>query len=358
MSLFQQALKSHLLRKSAYLPLTPAAQQAAAQPPPQGDPNMQGGAPMPPPPQDPSMMQGGMPPMPPEQPMPPQGDPNMQGQPMPPQQGAPNIQIIQGPNGMPIDAETGLVVLDPQQGIEQCPLTGIIFNKMTGEFTTPDGQPMDPNQAMQELSAARQGSAPAPQGQPMPPQDPSMMQGGAPMPPPQGQPMMQQQANDPMAMQDPSMMTQDPSMMQEQAPAPIQGELDQASGMTIDPKTGLPIDPATGGLIDITTGQVIDPHTGAVMPSAPQGNAPMFSEDPEVQAFVKETQRALQTNEKQVRRVSQDLNGLRTDLQGLRREIEKQNDNADTLLARLDNVLTVAEAAAGKQGAVEPIQGM
>lgn len=348
------------LHKVAYLPLTPAAQQAVQQDPAA----MQGQAPMPPP-QDPAAMQGGdpsmqggMPPMPPEQGgMPPQGDPNMQGQ---PQGGMPPIQVIPGPNGEQVDAETGFIVLDLQQGIEQDPITGIILNKMTGAFTSPDGQPIDPQQAMQILTQAyqqaQQGGMP-PQGDPaamqggapmLPPQDPAMMQGQSPMPP-QDQPMMQQQAN------------ADPAMVQGGAPMPApmpQGELDPNAGMQIDPNTGMPIDPATGGLIDVTTGQIIDPNSGAPIPPEIQQAAPMFSEDPEIQAFVKDTQRALQTNEKNSRRVVQDLNGLRTDVQGLRREIEKINDNADTTQARLDNLLAVAERAIGQQGLVEPIQGM
>ena len=348
------------MHKLAYLPLTPAAQQAVQQ-----DPAAQGGQP----PQDPAMMQE-QPPMPPQG-QPPQGDPNMQGgmPPMPPEQGGqqmppqgaqpPQIQVIPGPNGEQVDAETGFIVLDLQQGIEQDPITGIMLNKMTGEFATPDGQPLDPQTAMQILTQAYQqaqqgGQQMAPQGDPnmqggqpapMPPQDPAMMQGQPPMPP-QGQPMMQQQAN------------ADPAMMQEQPSMPPQGQFDANAGMQIDPNTGMPIDPATGGLIDVTTGQIIDPNSGAAIPPAIPQSAPMFSDDPEIQAFVKDTQRALQTNEKNSRRIAQDLNGLRTDVQGLRRELEKVNDNADTTQARLDNLLAVAEQAIGQKGMIEPIQGV
>ena len=237
------SIYSRVMQKKAYVPLAPAAADAVAQQqgqmPPQGDPNAMTapqGAPMPP---------QGMPPMPPEQ-MPPQGAP-MGGDPnaMPPQGGQmPPIQTVPGPDGMPIDVETGFVVLDMQQGIEQDPLTGILFNKSLMEFATPDGQPLDPNQAIQMIEQARmqQGGQVGmpPQGDPnaMPPADPSMMappQGmppqGAPMPPPQqpmppAQPPMQQMAS-------------------------AEGGADpNALGVAMDPNTGMPIDPNTGMTYD------------------------------------------------------------------------------------------------------------
>ena len=83
------------------------------------DPSMAQGGGMPPMPMDPNMAaQGGMPPQG-------AGMPPQQGAGMPPQQGAQQpIQIVPGPvdpstgQPIPIDAETGMIVLDPANGVE------------------------------------------------------------------------------------------------------------------------------------------------------------------------------------------------------------------------------------------------
>ena len=271
-----------ILQKLAFSPFTEDAQMAAAAQPPM----------------DPSMMQGGAP--------------------MPPQGGAPTpIQVVPGPNGEPIDPNTGFIVLDPQQGLEQEPLTGIIINVFTQEFMTPDGQPMDPNQAMQMIEQAmmqaQQGAIP-PQGQP--PMDPSMMQGGAPM-------------------------------SQEQPPMPPQGvgqTFDPSTGQMIDDATGMPVDPNTGMLIDPSTGQMIDPNTGTTAPGAQQ--MPMF-EDPEIISQVQDAIKEVPGISKELARVEKQQNATRTDIQGLRREIQTLNANQDALLNRIDNVTALMEQMLG-----------
>ena len=294
------------LQKVAFSPFTEDAQMVAQQPP--MDPSMaggmspQGGAPMPPPPSGAPM-----------------GPSTMGG--MPPQGGAPApIQTVPGPNGEPIDPETGFIVVDPQQGIEQDPLTGILFSKFTQEFMTPDGQPMDPNQAMQMIEQAM-----AQQGGGMPPQD------GTPMDP---------------AMTG-SMPPADPSMMGG-APMPSQGgqTFDPATGQLIDDATGMPIDRATGMLIDPSTGQQIDPNTGAVAPSAQQ--MPMF-EDPEIMNQVQDVLKEVPAMSKELARIEKNDNRLRTDVQGLRREIQTLNDNQDALLSRVENSVALLEQLLGSR---------
>lgn len=330
----------NLLRKLAYVPLTMAAQDAMAQQQGGGDPNAQGG--------DPSM-QG--------------GDPSMQGQggegmpQMPEGQGG--IQIVQGPNGEPIDAETGFIVIDEEQGLEQEPNTGIIFNKFTEEFFTPEGQPMDPQEAQSMIEQAMQqggeqggmpqeGMDPSMQGQ-----DPSMMQGqegGDPSMQGQGSGMMQGQEGMDPSMQggDPSMQGQDPSMMQGGEGMPQGGspEMDGmlGNGPMIDPNTGLPIDPNTGYYMQ--PGQ----EQGA-------GEEQDLSEMiPGLEQFMASTDRSIERQDKAMKRVIHDLAGTRTDMQGLRREIQKMNDNNDTLLARVDNLANLIESViAGSQGGAYPM---
>lgn len=320
------------LRKNAYVPLTMAAQGALAQQQQGGDPNAQGG--------DPSM----------------QGqDPNMQGAPqegMPqmPEQGG-GIQIVQGPNGEPIDAETGFIVIDEAQGLEQEPNTGIIFNKFTEEFFTPEGQPMDPQeaqamieQAMQGQGGEQQGMDPSMQGQ-----DPSMMQGGDPnaqgMNPGmmQGQDPNMGQGMDPSTMQgmDPNTQGMDPSMMQGVSPE-MEGML--GSGPMIDPNTGLPIDPNTGYYM----------QPGQEMPQGPEQDISEMI--PGLEQFMAATDRSIERQDKAMKRVIHDLSGTRTDMQGLRREIQKMNDNNDTLLARVDNLANLIESViAGAHGGAYPM---
>lgn len=283
------------MRKLAFVPLTPAAQDAMAGGMPAEDPNAM-------PPMDPAMTQGGgMPPMPPQV-----GDPAMAGG-MPPQGG--QIQTVPGPNGEPIDPETGFIVVDPQQGIEQDPLTGILFSKFTGEFATPDGQPIPPDQAqaMIEDAMAQQGGMPAGDpGMSMPPQvDPAMMQGGG-MPP-----------------------AEDPAMASQQAPV-------------IDDQTGLPLDPETGYYASgaESLGQE---QSGEMIPGLEQ--------------FIAKAEKVNDRQDKAIKRMTSEMVGTRTDIQGLKREIEQTNDNQDTILARMENILALLESVVGRVGGVQPIRG-
>ena len=120
------------LKKQAFVPYTKEAMDAAQQPPPEQ------GAPMPPPEQ-------GAP-----------QDPNAA-----PSQGGAPIQTQPGPNGEPIDVETGFIVVDMENGIEQDPLTGILYNKFEDSFATPEGQPLDPRalEGSSEGGSPRGGSA-------------------------------------------------------------------------------------------------------------------------------------------------------------------------------------------------------
>jgi hypothetical protein len=271
-----------ILQKLAFSPFTQDAQMMA---------QAQGGQP----PMDPAMAQGGAP--------------------MPPQGGAPApIQVVQGPNGEPVDPNTGFIVLDPQQGLEQEPLTGIIINVFTQEFMTPDGQPMDPNQAMQMIEQAMMQAQQ--QGGAMP-MDPAMAQGGAPMPPQGGAPASQQGAGQ---------------------------TFDPATGQMIDDATGMMVDPSTGMLIDPTTGQMIDPNTGAMAPGAQQ--MPMF-DDPEVMEQVKTALKELPSIVKNVAQIGKQQNAERTDIQGLRREIQALEDKQDAFLNRVDNAVALIEQLMG-----------
>lgn len=292
------------LKKTAFVPYT---QEAMNPPAPQG-----GGDPNAMPPQDPNAApppeQGGMPPQ--------GGAP--QGQ-MPP------IQIVQGPNGEPIDAETGFIVLDQQQGIEQDPLTGILFNKSLGEFATPEGQPLDPNQAMQMIMQAQQqaGAVGSAQGG-MPPQ------GGAPMPPSEqgGMPPM-----------DPSMQ-----MPPQQAPQMHGNQtFDPSTGMMIDDATGLPVDPNTGMLVDPATGQQIDPQTG--MPAqGPQVDPNMpFTGDPEVMKAIESLEKNNERTAKSVSSLSHNIGAVRTDIQGLRRQFDTFKDQQDQIMQQINNFLQILE---------------
>jgi hypothetical protein len=238
---------------------------------------------------------------------------------------------------MPIDVETGFVVLDMQQGIEQDPLTGILFNKSLMEFATPDGQPLDPNQAIQMIEQARmqqQGQMP-PQG--MPPADPSMQ--GAPMPPP-GDPNAMPPQGAPMP------QTQQPPM-QQQASAE-QGMDPNMLGVAMDPNTGMPLDPNTGMAVDPSTGMPV----GGDQASADQ----LLAAVPGLQDYLTKTPQQLETHEKIMTKLQQEVSGFRTDLQGLRREVQKANDNTDTTAARMENILALVEQLLGSQGmTTEPL---
>ena len=379
---------ARVLAKKAYVPLSPAAQEAMAgqQQPPQGDmptqdPAMmqQGGQP----PMDPAMAQQGMPPMPSqggEMPTDPSMmDPAMMQQggqmPMPEQGGQPQpIPVVPGPNGEPLDADTGFIVVDFAQQIEQDPMTGILLNKMSGEFMTPEGQPIPTEQAMQMLEQAAGQMQGQPGGQ-MPPMDPNMVaqqqavegavppqQAGMPVPPEetQGEPMMQQTAS----AEEDMMIAQQQGMMPAGAP-PIQGELNEVAGMQVDPNTGMPIDPSTGMLIDVSTGNLIDPATGQPVQQGGVGAAPgmppqaaptedlsqLFEAIPGLQEFISDAPKQLESMDKTLSRVMHDNTALRTDLQGVRRELQKVNDNNDTLLTRLDNMLQIIEQIVAQQAA-------
>lgn len=312
------------MRKLAFVPLAPAAQDAMAQGggmSPQGaDPAAMGGVP----PMDPNIMQGGMP-------MPPQGDPSMAG--MPPQGAAPApapIQTVPGPNGEPIDPETGFIVIDPQNGIEQDPLTGILFSKFTGEFATPEGQPMDPQQAQMMIEQAMA------QGGGMPTQDSATEQGQG-MVPPVDPAAMGEAPADPAAMgampapEDPNAMPMPPA------------QTDAAAQPVIDEQTGLPIDPETGYFAS---------------PEAPGAEDPAGEETvPGLEQFMAKADKVNDRQDKAIKRMTSEMVGTRTDIQALRREIQQINDNQDTALARMENILAMLESIIGGQQPQNPELG-
>lgn len=353
------AQQFHGLAKQAFVPFTPAAQEAAMNPQMAGAPMPAAGG-MPMGPADPGAAAGGggMPPMPTDMSG---GAPMPQGG-MPQGNGGMQIQMVPGPNGEPIDAETGMIVLDPQQGIEVDPNTGISLNRSTGEFVGPDGQPLPPEQAMQLIAQAAQPAAPVtggmPQGDGMPPID--MMNAGqsvmqqTPMPDAAGGavPMQQMAADDPMA--NPADMLGAPIAAGAQPPMPT-GQVDPALGMMVDPNTGMPIDPATGNLIDPTTGQMVSPATGqpALPASATDGQNSEATD--ELSELLKDTDRALETQDKNMHRVTQEVAGMRADIQGLRRQIQQESDDKETLLARIDNLVNIAETVLNGRPGVQPI---
>ena len=262
-------MTSDSIAKKAFVPLTPAAMQG--QPP--MDPAMMGGQP----PMDPAAAQGGGMPMPP-------ADPAMMG-------------------GEQIDPETGLVIVDPAQGIVMDPNTGIMLNKQTGEFMSPEGQPIPPEQAIQMIEAAAaqlggQGSAPVEQGQP--PMDPAMMGGQPPMDPAA---MMAAGGQPPM----------DPAMMGEALPPAPQEAL---TGM------GAPAGAVEG---DIET----------MMPG--------------FEDFVAKSEQNANNQDKFNKKMIKELVGARADMQSVRRELEQVEDNQDVLLARLTDVVDRFERAMGVQ---------
>lgn len=372
-------LRSQAMRKQAYVPLTPAAQEAMAaqqqgapmdpamaqggMPPMPMDPSMQQGMPM-----DPSMMQGapmdpnamaqggGMPPMPMDPSMMAQGGMPPQGAGMPPQQGAQQpIQMVPGPvdpstgQPIPIDAETGMIVIDPANGVEMDMNTGIVFMKFTNEFYTNDGQPLDPNQAMQMIVEAAAGpvdpnqqqqdmaqiqqmqaQSDAMSGQGMPPQgggmpmDPSMM-GGAPMDPN----AMAQGGMPPMPM-DPSMMggapanpavtpVADPATMSQQA-------------VPVDPNAvtqqAAPVDPAAAGM------PMFD-NTAEI-----QGTLAQLMQMQEDQARIQSEQQAdIDAANKLSDNTNKVVKKLMDSTNALRREISAYHDNNERLAAEIESLL-------------------
>lgn len=355
------AQQSHGLAKQAFVPFTPAAQEAAMNPQMAGAPMPAAGG-MPMGPTDPGAAgagAGGMPPMPADM----SGGASMPQGGVPQGSGGMQIQMVPGPNGEPIDAETGMIVLDPQQGIEVDPNTGISLNRSTGEFVGPDGQPLPPEQAMQLIAQAAQPAAPVtggmPQGGGMPPID--MMSAGqsvmqqTPVPDAAGGavPMQQMAADDPMA--NPADMLGAPIAAGAQPPMPT-GQMDPALGMMVDPNTGMPIDPATGNLIDPTTGQMVSPATGqpAEAVSAMADGQDSEAND-ELAELLKDTDRALETQDKNMHRVTQEVAGMRADIQGLRRQIQQESDDKETLLARIDNLVNIAETVLNGRPGVQPI---
>ena len=291
----------NVLQKLAYVPLTPAAQEAM---PPQGggmppmDPAMAGGAGAPPMPMDPSMGSG--------MPMP------------PPQQGGAGIQTVPGPNGEPVDPETGFIVVDPANGVELEPMTGLLFIKPAGQFVTPEGQPVPMEQATQMIEAAMS------QGGGMPPMDPAMAGGAGapPMPmdpsmgsgmPPQGAPEMAG-----------GMPPMDPAAMQMASGGPM-----------VDPQSGLPLDPSTGMFAPT-------PAQGAEMGAGTEGG--LAEAMPGFEEFIDKYDQTVDRQDKLNKRILHDMSGTRTDIQGLRREMQQLNDNQDTLVARLENLLNLIEA--------------
>ena len=374
-------LKARAMQKKAYVPLTPAAQEAMAaqqqgapmdpamaqggMPPMPMDPSMQQGMPM-----DPSMMQGapmdpnamaqggGMPAMPMDPNMMAQGGMPPQGAGMPSQPGAPQpIQIVPGPvdpstgQPIPIDAETGMIVIDPANGVEMDMNTGIVFMKFTNEFYTNDGQPLDANQAMQMIVEAAAGPVDPNQQQQdmaqiqqmqaqsdammnpgMPPQgagapmpmDPSMMQ-GAPMDPN----AMAQGGMPPMAM-DPSMMSgapANPAMTPVADPATMSQQ-----AVPVDPNAvtqqAAPVDPAAAGM------PMFD-NTADI-----QGTLAQLMQMQEDQARIQSEQQAdIDAANKLSDNTNKVVKKLMDSTNALRREISAYHDNNERLAAEIEALL-------------------
>lgn len=374
-------LKARAMQKKAYVPLTPAAQEAMAaqqqgapmdpamaqggMPPMPMDPSMQQGMPMDPSmmggaPVDPSMVQGGgMPPMPMDPNMAAQGEMPPQGAGMPPQQGAPQpIQIVPGPvdpstgQPIPIDAETGMIVLDPANGVEMDMNTGIVFMKFTNEFYTNDGQPLDPNQAMQMIVEAAAGPVDPNQQQQdmaqiqqMQAQSDAMMNPGMP-PQGAGAPMpmdpnaMAQGGMPPMAM-DPSMMggavPMDPYMM---------------GGAPANPAVTPVADPATMSQQAVPVDQnAVTQQAAPVDPAA--AGMPMFDNTAEIQGTLaqlmqmQEDQARIQSEQQAdidaANKLSDNTNKvvkkLMDSTNALRREISAYHDNNERLAAEIESLL-------------------
>lgn len=375
-------LKARAMQKKAYVPLTPAAQEAMAaqqqgapmdpamaqggMPPMPMDPSMQQGMPM-----DPSMMQGapmdpnamaqggGMPPMPMDPNMAAQGGMPPQGAGMPPQQGAPQpIQIVPGPvdpstgQPVPIDAETGMIVIDPANGVEMDMNTGIVFMKFTNEFYANDGQPLDPNQAMQMIVEAAAGPVDPNQQQQdmaqiqqMQAQSDAMMNpgmaaqgGGAPMP--MDPNAMAQGGMSPMSM-DPSMMggamPMDSSMMggapANPAVTPVADPVTMSQqAVPVDPNAvtqqAAPVDPAAAGM------PMFD-NTAEI-----QGTLAQLMQMQEDQARVQSEQQAdIDAANKLSDNTNKVVKKLMDSTNALRREISAYHDNNERLAAEIETLL-------------------
>ena len=362
-------LKARAMQKKAYVPLTPAAQEAMAaqqqgapmdpamaqggMPPMPMDPSMQQGMPMDPSmmggaPVDPSMMQGGgMPPMPMDPNMAAQGGMPPQGAGMPPQQGAQQpIQIVPGPvdpstgQPVPIDAETGMVVIDPANGVEMDMNTGIVFMKFTNEFYTNDGQPLDPNQAMQMIVEAAAGPVDPNQQQQdmaqiqqMQAQSDAMMNpgmpaqgGGAPMP--MDPSMMQGAPMDPNAMAQGGMppMPMDPAMM---GGAPVdQAAMPPAADPAAMAQQAAPVDPAAAGM------PMFD-NTAEI-----QGTLAQLMQMQEDQARIQSEQQAdIDAANKLSDNTNKVVKKLMDSTNALRREISAYHDNNERLAAEIESLL-------------------
>lgn len=365
-------LKARAMQKKAYVPLTPAAQEAMAaqqqqgapmdpamaqggMPPMPMDPSMQQGMPM-----DPAMMQGapmdpnamaqggGMPPMPMDPNMMAQGGMPPQGAGMPPQQGAPQpIQIVPGPvdpstgQPIPMDAETGMIVIDPTNGVEMDMNTGIVFMKFTNEFYTNDGQPLDPNQAMQMIVEAAAGPVDPNQQQQdmaqiqqMQAQSDAMMNPGMP-PQGAGAPMsmdpnaMAQGGMPPMAM-DPSMMggaPANPAMTPVADPATMSQQ-----AVPVDPNAvtqqAAPVDPAASGM------PMFD-NTADI-----QGTLVQLMQMQEDQARIQSEQQAdIDAANKLSDNTNKVVKKLMDSTNALRREISAYHDNNERLAAEIETLL-------------------
>lgn len=329
-------LKARAMQKKAYVPLTPAAQEAMAaqqqgapmdpnamaqggMPPMPMDPSMQQGMPMDPSmmggaPVDPSMAQGGgMPPMPMDPNMAAQGGMPPQGAGMPPQQGAQQpIQIVPGPvdpstgQPIPVDAETGMIVIDPANGVEMDMNTGIVFMKFTNEFYTNDGQPLDPNQAMQMIVEAAAG-----------PVDPNQQQ----------QDMAQIQQ---MQAQSDAMMN--PGMPPQGGGAPMPMDPSMMGGAPADPATmppaAAPVDPAAAGM------PMFD-NTADI-----QGTLAQLMQMQEDQARIQSEQQAdIDAANKLSDNTNKVVKKLMDSTNALRREISAYHDNNERLAAEIESLL-------------------
>lgn len=209
--------------------------------------------------------------------------------------------------------------------------TGIVFMKFTNEFYTNDGQPLDPNQAMQMIVEAAAGPVDPNQQQQdmaqiqqMQAQSDAMMNPGMPAqgdaaPMPMDPSMMQGMPMDPNTMAQGGMppMPMDPSMM---GGAPV----DQAAMA----QQAAPVDPAAAGM------PMFD-NTADI-----QGTLAQLMQMQEDQARVQSEQQAdINAANKLSDNTNKVVKKLMDSTNALRREISAYHDNNERLAAEIETLL-------------------
>ena len=233
-----------------------------------------------------------------------------------------------------------MIVLDPANGVEMDMNTGIVFMKFTNEFYTNDGQPLDPNQAMQMIVEAAAGPVDPNQQQQdmaqiqqMQAQSDAMMNpgmpaqgGGAPMP--MDPSMMQGAPMDPNAMAQGGMppMPMDPAMM---GGAPVdQAAMPPAADPAAMAQQAAPVDPAAAGM------PMFD-NTADI-----QGTLAQLMQMQEDQARIQSEQQAdIDAANKLSDNTNKVVKKLMDSTNALRREISAYHDNNERLAAEIESLL-------------------